>query len=121
MPQLRDAKTSELLAEGTPLEIVQAADAAGLNAGVVKEPGDVDGLDAIYDDVGLEFDPAAVLKAHEENVAGHQAVAKDTKAKKADRDQARDRVDQLKAEAEAGKGMAADVTKRREKAHARIR
>ncbi len=57
MSQLRDMQTSELIAEGTPLEIVLVAQRLG--------PGEV-----LYDDVGLAFDPAAVLAIYQQSVDG---------------------------------------------------
>jgi hypothetical protein len=63
MPQLRCAQTSELLAEGTPLEIATVAEAFA--AGEV-----------LFDDVGgvdrngvSTFDPAAVRKARADELA----------------------------------------------------
>lgn len=70
MAQLRDAHTSELIAEGTPNELVTIADELGLNAGTVGIGETADGLDAIYDDVGLGFDPDAVRQARDENIDG---------------------------------------------------
>jgi hypothetical protein len=57
MAQLRDAHTSELIAEGTPLEV--ALIAAGL---------DDDGL--LFDDVGHGFDPRTTIDAHNVRVEG---------------------------------------------------
>jgi hypothetical protein len=51
MPQLRCAQTSEIIAEGTPLEIATAAEA-------------LDPADVLFDDVPPGFDPAAVRKFH---------------------------------------------------------
>lgn len=75
MPQLRDAHTSELIAEGTPTELVTIADELGLKAGVVGVGETPDGLDAIYDDVGLGFDPDAVRRARDENLASLKAAS----------------------------------------------
>lgn len=61
MPQLRCAQTSEILAEGTPLEIATAAEQFA--------KGDV-----IFDDVGGGFDPAAVRQMRADEIAGLQAV-----------------------------------------------
>lgn len=79
MAHLRDAKTGELIAEGTPLEVVLVADKLGLKAGVVG-PDELPGeLEALYDDVGLGFDPGAVLLQAGENAGGLEAAAKDAK------------------------------------------
>lgn len=77
MAQLRDAHTSALIAEGTPVELVTIADELGLNAGIVgiDETADELGLDVIYDDVGLGFDPDAVRQARDENIAGLKAAS----------------------------------------------
>lgn len=65
MAKLRDARTSALIAEGTPLEVVLVARALGRKA-IVLGAGDElgDDVDLLFDDVGLAFDPAAVLAAH---------------------------------------------------------
>lgn len=97
MAQLRDAETSECVFEGTPLEV--AAVAAEL------------GNDVIFDDVGTKFDPAAVLKAHDENVSGLEVTAKDTKTDKSTRDSARDAAKQAKAEVEGAKKNVAKIRK----------
>lgn len=72
MPQLRDAVTSALIADGSPRELVTIADELGLRAGVVDvgQTADELGLDAIYDDVGLGFDPDAVRQARDEELSG---------------------------------------------------
>lgn len=85
MALLRDARTSAVLAEGTPLTVALAARELGGLAVVVgldEHPGDAD---YIYDDVGLGFDPDAVIAAHEENVAGLEAGAKDADGDEAER------------------------------------
>lgn len=56
MAQLRDAVTSELVAEGTVEELV-------LIAQHIEE-------DVIYDDVGENFNPDEVLKAYLDNLDG---------------------------------------------------
>lgn len=68
MAQLRDARTSSLIAEGTPNELVTIADELGLTAGVVGTGETAGALDAIYDDVGLAFDPDAIRQARDENL-----------------------------------------------------
>lgn len=98
MAQLRDAKTSALIAEGTPNELVTIADELGLNAGVVGIGETADGLDAIYDDVGLDFNPDAVRQARDERIAGLKAAS--TKTATPDDDE-RDRIKAAHAEAVA--------------------
>lgn len=61
MAQLRCAQTSELMLEGTPLEVATAA--AKFAAG-----------DVVFDDVGPKFDPSAVRQAHADAVAGFEAT-----------------------------------------------
>lgn len=61
MAQLRDAQTSELIAEGTPIEIVTIAEQIGAQ-------------EVLYDGVG-GFDPDAVREAHEQHIAGLEAAA----------------------------------------------
>lgn len=58
MAQLRDAKTSELLLEGTPEQVVLAAEERGRG-------------NVLFDDVGLGFDPDAVLRARAERLERH--------------------------------------------------
>lgn len=70
MAQLRDSQTSALIAEGTPNELVTIAEAMGLKAGVVPAGETAEGLDAIYDDVGLSFDPDAAQKSRDERIDG---------------------------------------------------
>lgn len=65
MAQLRDAQTSALLAEGTAEEVALAADAMG-------------GDDLIFDDVGIAFDPAAVVAAYRERVTGLAGALEET-------------------------------------------
>lgn len=71
MAQLRDARTSELIAEGDPLELVLLADELGRD-------------EVLFDDVGAHFNPDAVLEAHRENVDGLAGAVK--VAKTAERD-----------------------------------
>lgn len=66
MAQLRDAQTSALILEGTPLELALAADELGRD-------------EVLFDDVGPAFDPDAVVEAHKERAASLTAAAKDAK------------------------------------------
>lgn len=102
MAQLRDAKTSEIVHEGTPLECVLMAEQIG-KAVVVeqRDAGDekpIRNAELIYDDVGLNFDPDAVLSAHRENVAGLEGAANDAKTA-SDRKAVTRHLDQAKADA----------------------
>lgn len=107
MAHLRDAKTSELIAEGTPLELVHLADELGKRA-IVVGPGEDLPADAelIYDDVGAGFDPDAVRNAHAENLEGAAMIAKASSVDDAGRDAARATVKELKG-LEAGARRAA--------------
>lgn len=89
MAHLRDAKTSELIAEGTPTELVTIAEKLGMKAGVVgiDQTAAQLGLDLIYDDVGLAFDPKAVLAQRDEQLdalktASGATVTKDPEMRK---------------------------------------
>lgn len=64
MAQLRDAQTSQYLAEGTPIEVALIAEAIGFS-------------EVIFDDVGEGFDAGAVLAAHREHVASLRDLASD--------------------------------------------
>lgn len=66
MAHLRDAKTSEHICEGTPLELALLADELGRD-------------EVLFDDVGAGFDPDAVLKAARENADGLAGAAKTAK------------------------------------------
>lgn len=68
MAQLRCARTSELLLEGTPLEVVTAG-------------GQFAAGEVIYDDVGPRFDPDAVRRAHADAVAGFKRALSDLPAR----------------------------------------
>lgn len=63
MAQLRDIHTSEFVFEGTPEECVLVAEKIGRD-------------EVLFDDVGLGFDPDAVLKARDENLASVEALSK---------------------------------------------
>ena len=62
MAQLRDAQTSELIAEGPPLELVLLAGELGRD-------------EVLFDDVGEAFDPDEVLAAARENEEGLKRAA----------------------------------------------
>lgn len=63
MAQLRDIHTSECVFEGTPTECVLLAEKLGRD-------------EVLFDDVGLGFDPDAVLSAYKDSVKSDSALAK---------------------------------------------
>lgn len=67
MPQLRDAQTSELIAES-----VHTADLVLLAEELGRD-------EVLFDGVGEGFNPDAVLEQHRAEVAGLERLAKDTK------------------------------------------
>lgn len=88
MAQLRDAQTSEIIAEGTPAALVFLADKLGRD-------------DVLFDDVGLGFNPDAVRAAHEADAAGLEEVAQSVDASDIDEDtwkRARKRAKELRAQ-----------------------
>lgn len=64
MAQLRDAQTSEIIAEGTPAALVFLAEKIGRDK-------------VLFDNVGLAFDPDALKTAHMAEIAGLKEVADD--------------------------------------------
>ena len=64
MAQLRDARTSALLAEGTPVEVALASK-------------DMDSNTILFDDVGEGFDPDAVIEQHNQTLSNLQTVRED--------------------------------------------
>lgn len=88
MAQLRDAQTSEIIAEGTPAALVFLADKLGRD-------------DVLFDGVGLTFDPDALLAAHEAEAAGLEEVAQSADASEVDEETwkaARKRAKELRAQ-----------------------
>jgi hypothetical protein len=77
MAQLRDAQTSELIAEGDALDLVVIADELGFD-------------EVLFDDVGEHFDPAAALEERRgrapalDEVAASASVDDDGRARAAD-------------------------------------
>lgn len=67
MAQLRDSRTSELVAEGTAEEVALAAERLGHN-------------EVLFDDVGQDFDPAAVVAAYRDRVDGLARAAAEARA-----------------------------------------
>lgn len=80
MARLRDARTSEIVFEGTPLEcVVHARELGGATVPPILKPGETWDCptELLYDDVGVKFDPDAVLEAAQENASGLIAAAAD--------------------------------------------
>jgi hypothetical protein len=63
MAQLRDARTSEIIAISEPAALVLLADELGRE-------------NILFDDVGVEFDPDAVLEAHNANLESMSKLAR---------------------------------------------
>lgn len=120
MAQLRDAHTSELVADGDPLELVLLADRLGLTVGVVHKAGDVDGLELVLDDVG-HMSVDAVRRTHADHVEVLEAQATDRRLDADDRAGARRRREELaKLEARAkDTARQRDTRKRLDDARAR--
>lgn len=89
MAQLRDARTSELVAEGDPLALAHIADELGRRA-VVPQPGEdlPDDAELVYDGVGLGFNPDVVLEHHDERADALRTIAGDSDADQQLRDDA---------------------------------
>ena len=89
MATLRDAQTSEIVFEGTPLEcVVHARELGGATVAPQLGPGERWECPAelIYDDVGLAFDPDAVLQAAKENALGLEAASADAELDREERE-----------------------------------
>lgn len=65
MAQLRDKKTSEFIAEGSPVEMVLLADEVGID-------------EVLFDGVGLRFNPAEVRQEYQDRIDGMKLAAADT-------------------------------------------
>lgn len=98
MAQLRDGKTSEILFEGTPLEVVLIADEIGRE-------------EVLFDDVGEAFNPDAVIGAHRDSLAAMDAAAKNTKIDKETKDQTRESAKRERAKEADTKKKVANVQK----------
>jgi hypothetical protein len=89
MAQLRDARTSDILYEGTPLEVALMAEKLGRD-------------EVLFDDVGGGFDHQATIAAHQDNVEGHARVTR-SRAKDItddDKQRAKEALDTLKGHEE---------------------
>lgn len=112
MAQLRDARTSELVAEGTPLELLTIADTLGRRA-IVPQPGEElpDDVDLIFDGVGLGFDPATIRDSHASQVDGLEGIVAHDGDLFTDEDKALARrgLEELARRERAAAGAAGDV------------
>lgn len=63
MAQLRDKKTSEVIFEGTPVEVASMAQKVGFD-------------EILFDGVSQEFDPSSVLKSFTEETESLKSIAK---------------------------------------------
>lgn len=103
--QLRCAQTSELIAEGTPLEIATVAQ-------------DFADGDVLFDGVGGTFDPAAVRKFRNDEIAGLQAAlargdaGEDAEALRATLKERRDRIAAGKAKVASARQAMQDARER---------
>lgn len=100
MALLRDKKTSAPLFEGTPLEVVLAAEKVGRD-------------EILFDDVGVEFNPDAVLAANEEEVTNSQAIAKSSEFTDDIREAAQARLDSVPSVDDAIPGIESALTEAR--------
>lgn len=109
MALLRDARTSAVILEGTPLEVVLTA--AELDDGAY-----------LFDDVGEGFDAETVRQAHTENVTGLEGALEEAKAAKDHDGTARlaDALEEARAPAEAAEANAAQATAAAEAAVAEL-
>lgn len=122
--QLRCSQTSELLAEGTPLEIATAA--------ADMDPSDIlfDGAGGVDRDGRSTFDHAAVRQQRADELTGLQAAldamparapaGEDPEAYRARRDGLRDTITERRARIAAGKAKVADAKQAMNDARARV-
>lgn len=126
MAQLRDARTSELLASGSPLEIATCA-------------AELDPADVLFDDVGgvdlkgrSTFDPAAVRAMRADELAQLAAALDgmpatpptdivDKQAYRERRQTLRDTIQERRDRIEAGKAKVADARARMVDARSRVK
>lgn len=106
MAQLRDTKTSEILYEGTPLEVALIADEIGRD-------------EVLFDDVGESFDPDVVTRAFTGSISALESAVDDKKIPKDQRDSARDSLKREKARSEEAKNKVTSVKKELERVRAR--
>ena len=108
MAQVRDSRTSELIFEGTPLECVRVADDIGRD-------------ECLFDDVGLQFDPDAVLKSAREEREGLAAASTSQEVAEETRNSIKDK---LAAEDQREKELRDEIRqarKRQSEARARVK
>jgi len=105
--QLRDAHTSELIAEGSPLEVALLALELG--------PDEV-----LFDGAGDTFDPDAVIAHHRERLEGLQGAARDRGLPDDHRKDLQRAVKAAQAELELDAGQVKAATAELEAARARL-
>lgn len=115
MAQLRDVRTGEAVFEGSPLECIVHAGELGGAAVSDDGPGAPDGVELVYDDVGLGFDPDAVLEAARQDADGLATAAKAVKDKD-ERDRLKRAAAERAAELKADPRRLTDAGKRLERA-----
>lgn len=114
--QVRDAQTSELIAEGTPLEIATLV-------------ADMDATEILFDDAGAVdsdgrslFDPSAVRQVRADEIAGLQAAldALPPKAPPEEREALRATLKDRRDRIAAGKAKVAGARQAAQNARARV-
>jgi hypothetical protein len=106
MAQLRDVKTSEVLHEGTPLEVVLIADEIGRD-------------EILFDDVGEGFSPDAVSATQTETIAALEATSNDKSIPKDQRDFAKESLKRERARSDDAKKKVDAVQKTLKKVRGR--
>lgn len=123
MARLRDARTSEIVFEGTPVEcVVHARELGGATVAPMLDAGEEIWdcpTDLIYDDVGLDFDPDAVLQGAEEQATGLEALAADPDVEDAYRDRVEEAARSANAKLEADPASLDAAKAALERAHKR--
>lgn len=104
MAQLRDALTSEFLAEGDPTALVLLAEKIG--------PDEV-----IFDGVGEHFNPDEVLRAYNENLSGLQGAAGEASSQE-EEDNLAEAIDRAKEHDKTAHALVGEVRREMRKARA---
>lgn len=98
MAQLRDKLTSEVVFEGTPLEVSTLANEIGVG-------------EVLFDDTGHDFDPAACAKSYDDQLKGLDSNSNDTKLDAATKKASVDAAVELRTTIANAKKQKAKVTK----------
>lgn len=97
MAQLRDAQTSELIMEGTPLEVAVCAQG-------------FDDADILFDGVGGQFDAKAHIKARNDDLKGMRAALADPATTDQElRDRLQAAIDERQARIDRGRNAVAEA------------